>query len=264
MATDTGTGTRTRPRRGVRLWILQSLTAGVGICSILWAFSALPAYRAEAAFEGVAHDILSGKSFDAVRLGELKTKLDSMPADQLRSVAVDAAVIRLRLLDVKLAEGALAVGSPYVTDAGAALAAALSQDPSNSFLWFADYSLNRLRGGALDRGSKLLRMSYETGPNEAWIAQRRSAVALTNWISLPGDLLDQALSEFVRLVQSGLYEEAGNIVAGPGWPIHQQLLGRLAPLSEADRHAMARELARRDLDGVSVPGIPDKRPSRPF
>lgn len=265
MATDTDMGPRAPSAgRGFRHWFLQSLTASIGIGAILWAISASPVFRVQAAFEGLAHDILAGKSFDRVRLQGLKAKLDSMPADQIRSVAVDAAVIRLRLLDVRLAEGALPVDSPYVTDVSSGLAAALSQDPSNSFLWFAEYWLNRLRGDAVDHGSGLLRMSYELGPNEVWIVEKRNPVALSNWISLPGDLLEQALSEFVRLVQSGFYAEAANIVAGPGWPIHQQMLSRLAPLSEASRHAMARELARKDLDGVSVPGIPDKRPSRPF
>lgn len=263
MATDTDTRTRRTPR-GFQLWLLRSLTAGFGICSILWALSSLAFYDATALLTGIAQDILAGKSFGAATLEELKSKLVSMPTDQLRRGAVDVSVVRLRLLEVKLAETTIPVESPEVVNASAAVDVALSQDPCNSFLWFADYWLGRLRGDAIDRGSKLLRMSYDLGPNEAWIAQRRNPVALESWAALPTDLIERVLSEFARLVQSGLYEEAGNIVAGPGWPIHQQLLGRLEPLDEADRHAMARELARRDLGGVSVPGIPDKRPSRPF
>ena len=262
MVIDTGTRAR-RPPRGVRACLFRSLTAGVGICSILWAFSSLAAYHAEAPLKGVAQDILSGKSFNAAKLNELKMKLDSTPEDQLRSVAVDAALIRLRLLELKLAKGAVPDGSPDIAAANTTLVTALSNDPSNSFLWFAGFWLNRLRGDAVDLGSKFLRMSYETGPNEAWIAQRRNPVALNNWISLPGDLLEQARSEFVRLVQSQLYADAANIVAGPGWPIHQQLLGRLAPLSEADRYAMAGALAAKNLDGVKVPGV-NEHPSRPF
>jgi hypothetical protein len=180
------------------------------------------------------------------------------------AAADDVAVIRLRLLEVKLQQRAVQAGSPDFADLDSAFAAALSKNPNNSFLWFADYWLGRVQRDATDRGNTLLRMSYETAPNEAWIAQRRNPVALGSFSSLPGDLAEKALSEYVRLVQSGLYGDAANILAGPGWPIRQQLLSRLAPLEEADRYAMARELFYKDLVGVSVPGIPYERPSRPF
>ena len=60
----------------------------------------------------------------------------------------------------------------------------------------------------------LLRMSYWSGPNEAWIAVRRNSLALGVFPSLPGDLAEQALSEFVGLVRSGLYSACGKY---PGW-----------------------------------------------
>jgi hypothetical protein len=264
MVTDTDIRRRIAPR-SVWLGVLRGLTAVFGICSIAWAVFSVTVNHAEAPFAGAAWDILRGESFDSAKLSELKQQLDSTPADQLRPVAlVDVAVIRLRLLEMKLTEGAVRAGSPDFDDLDAAFAAALSRNPSNSFLWFADYWLGRVRGDATDRAIKPLRMSYETGPNEAWIAQRRNPVALGNFSSLPLDLAEQALSEFGRLVRSGLYRDAANILAGPGWPVRQQLLSRLAPLDEADRYAMARELAHKNLDGVSVPGVPDERPSRPF
>ena len=81
--------------------------------------------------------------------------------------------------------------------------------------------------------------------------------------SLPSDLAEQGRSEFVGLVRSDLYEEASNILAGPGWAIHEQLLSRLAPLDEAHRRGFSRALSSKDLDGVTVPGVEDRR-SRPF
>ncbi len=262
MVIDTDTRASRTPR-GFRLWLLRSLVAGVGICSILWAFFSFTAYLAGAPFTGAAQDILKGTSFDAAALVELQRQLDSVSVDQARPTETDMAIVRLKLLEARLAQGALAAGSPEIANVEGKLVAALSRDPGNSFLWFADYWLGRLRGDPIERGSKLLRMSYELGPNEAWVAQRRNPVALLSWASLPPDLIDQVLSEFARLVQSGLEGDAANIVAGPGWPIHQQLLNRLAPLDEADRRAMARALADKDLEGVDVPGL-DEHPSRPF
>jgi hypothetical protein len=261
---DTGIRRKGAPR-GFWLGVLRGLIAGFGICSIAWAVFSVTVNRVATPLASAAGNILRGEALDAAKLRELKELLDATPNEQLRLAAADdVAVIRLRLLEMKLQERAIQAGSPDFADLDSAFAAALSSNPNNSFLWFAGYWLGRVQRDATDRGIKLLRMSYETGPNEAWIAQRRNPVALANFSSLPGDLAEKALSEYAGLVQSGLYGDAANILAGPGWPIRQQLLGRLAPLDEADRYAMARELARKNLDGVSVPGVPDERPSRPF
>lgn len=263
-----GTNTAIRHRHAPRsVWfgILRGLTAGFGICSIVWAAFSLVVDRAHAPFGGAADSILRGESFDSERLNKLRKILDTAPADLLGPAALDdVAVIRLRFLEVKANEGTIQAESPDLADFKTAVLAALSENPNNSFLWLADYWASRVTGDAAGRGFNALRMSYQTGPNEAWIAHRRNRIALKDFHSLPPDLAEQAMSEFVRLVQSGLYHEAADILTGPGWPIHQQLLNRLAPLNETDRHAMARELAHKDLDGVSVPGIPNERPSRPF
>jgi hypothetical protein len=252
-------------RRGVWLGVLRGLTAGFGICSIAWAVFFVTVNRVATPLAGAAGNILRGESLDSAKLRELQEQLDATPGEKLRFAAADdVAVIRLRLFEVKLQEKAIQAEGPDFADLDSAFVAALSKNPNNSFLWFADYWLGRVQRDATDRGIKLLRMSYATGPNEAWIAQRRNPVVLANFSSLPGDLAEKALSEYVRLVQSGLYRDAANILAGPGWPIRQQLLSRLAPLDEVDRYAMARELASRDLDGISVPGVPDETPSRPF
>lgn len=264
MVIDTDIRHRDAPR-GVWLCVLRGLTAVFGICSIAWAFFFVTVNRGEGPLMGAAGDILRGETFGSAKLSELKQQLDTTTIGELRSATSDdVAVIRLRLLEMKLTEGAIQAGSPDLAELDAAFATALSRNPNNSFLWFADYWLARVRSDASNYAVRSLRMSYKTGPNEAWIAQRRNPVALADFSSLPGDLVEQAVSEFVRLVQSGLSQDAANILAGPGWPLHQQLLSRLAPLDEADRYAMARELAHKNLDGASVPGVPDERPSRPF
>jgi hypothetical protein len=264
MVIDTGIRPRNAPR-DVWLGVLRGLTAGFGICSIAWAVTFVTLNYGEPPLADAAEGILRGEFFDGTKLNELKREFDSAPIDKLRSVALDdMAVIRLRLLEMKLTEGVIQAESPDLADLNAAFAMALSNNPNNSFLWFAEYWLSRVQRDATDRGIKSLRMSYETGPNDAWIAQRRNPVVLENFSSLPEDLAEQGLSEFVRLVQSGLYRDAANILAGPGWPIRQQLLGRLAPLNDFDRYSFAYELVLKNLDGVSVPGVVGERPSRPF
>jgi hypothetical protein len=258
------TGTRSKDAlRGIWLGVIRSLTAGFGICSIVWAVFSIDVNRGRAPFQDAAEAILRGEAFNSEALSEFRKQLGSKPADRLRPAALeDIALIRLRLLEVKLNDGLSQAESSDFADLEAALTAALSKDPNNSFLWFADYWLKQ-RGGT-GRGMDSLRMSYLMGPNEAWIAQRRNPVALENFSSLPPDLAEQVVSEFVRLVKSRLYADATNILVGPGWPRREKLLSSLASLNEFDRRAMSRELSRREIEGVSVPGIPNEPLSRPF
>ena len=88
-------------------------------------------------------------------------------------------------------------------------------------------------------------------------------MALGVFQSLPTDLAEQTLSEFAGLVRSGLYADAANILAGPGWAVREQLLSHLVQVEEAARRGFARVLASKDLSGVTVPGV-DESPSRPF
>jgi hypothetical protein len=264
MGISTGTRSKNAPR-GIRFGVIRTLIAAFGICSIAWAVFSIDANRGQAPLGGAVDAILKGEAFDSETLSQFGRQLGSEPADRLRPAALyDLAVIRLRLLEIELNNGPPQAESPDFAELEAALAAALSKDPSNSFLWFVDYWLSRVRPDETGHRIASLRMSYAMGPNEAWIAQRRNPVALENFSTLPPDMAEQAVSEFVRLVKSRLYADATNILTGSGWPLHEKLLSRLASLDEVDRHAMSRELSKKEIDGASVPGIPNERSSRPF
>ena len=132
----------------------------------------------------------------------------------------------------------------------------------NSFMWLTEFTLKRLRGEPTD-DMNLLRMSYWSGRNEAWIAVRRNRLALRFSRHCPATLPRSAIG-ICRVGAFGLYGDAAYSLAVPGWAIHEQLLGRLAPVPEADRRAFAKALESRDLDNVEIPGL-EKRPARrPF
>ena len=244
--------------------VWRGFIAVFGVCAILWAIDVIPTYRTDAPLADTAKRIVSGDKFNAAQLSAMKRQLDTALTRPVEALALsNAAIIRLLLLEVELKAGNRQPSASDLAELQAAVDAALAQSPTNSFMWLADLWLKRLRGETANGGLDLLRMSYWSGPNEAWIAVRRNPLALGIFASLPNELREHALSEFVGLVRSGLYADASNFLAGPGWTIREQLLGRLVQVDEVDRRRFAKALASKDLDGVTVPGL-DERPSRPF
>jgi hypothetical protein len=244
--------------------VRRSFVVMFGICAIAWAITVIPVFRTDAPLAAAAQRILSGDRFSATQLSAMKRQLDATADRPLQASALsDAAVIRLLVLEDELKAGNRQPSAADLLELQMIVNAALARSPTSSFFWLADLWLDRLRGKSTDADLSLLRMSYWSGPNEGWIAVKRNPLALGVYRSLPGDLAEQALSEFVGLVRSRLYAVAANILAGPGWDVHEQLLSRLVQVEEGDRRGLAGELAFRNLDQLSVPGL-GSRPARPF
>jgi hypothetical protein len=234
-----------------------------GISAIAWAIFVIPVYRTDAPLEAAAKGILSGDKFNVAQQNAMKLRLDAAPTGLLQGPALNnATVIRLFLLEDELKKG-----SPEQASDTAKLQmvvnAALAQSPMSSFMWLTDLWLKRQGGASADGDLNLLRMSYWSGPNESWIAARRAPLALSFFPLLPADLAEQVRSEFVGLVRSGLYVDAAGILAGVRSGIREQLLSRLVDVGAVDRRELAKALASKGVDGVTIPGA-DERPSRPF
>ena len=242
--------------------VWRGLIAIFGICAIAWAIDVIPTYRMDSPYAGIAERILSGDKFNAAQLNAIRREMDAAPVSPVQASALSGAtVIRLLLLEDGMKPDNHQPSASDLADVQMAVSATLSQSPTNSFVWLTDFWLKRRQVDSAD--FNLLRMSYRSGPNEAWIAVRRNPLALGVFPSLPSDLAEQTLSEFAGLVRSGLYADASNILVGPGWAIHEQLLGRLVQVDEADRRRFAKVLESKNLDSAMVPGI-GERPARPF
>ncbi len=242
----------------LRGFVRLAVAVGGG-CSIAWALLAYPSLRHETAVAAAAQHILLGEKYSAEQLNELRSELGVNSAISLRPSALnDIAMIRLRFVEAGLASGRASAAD--LDSLQRSIDVALNHNPARSFLWLTEYWL-RSGSGPADPG--LLRMSYQTGPNEAWIAIRRNPTALAVFPSLSEDLKGRAIAEFAGLVRSWLFQEAGNILAGPGWPVRERLLNGLARLDEGHRSRFARALEARDIEDVVVPGV-QQRPSRPF
>ena len=137
----------------------------------------------------------------------------------------------------------------------------LACSPADPFLWVVLYWVEINRNGFQPRYLEYLRLSYQLGPNEGWIALKRNGYALAIFHQLPPDIADMAIAEFPRLLDSGFYAETVAILTGPGWRERGILVPRLKVVAERHRQAFARTLYKLGYD-IQVPGIArtDPRP----
>jgi len=222
---------------------------------------ALPAFARQVPIQRVATHVLNGDPFKSRVLAELMPQVEAAERTEPCSPAVmrSAAIIRTRMAEQAIADG---------DDIDARLNAlrdsirrSLACSPADPFLWVVLYWVEINRNGFQPDYLKYLRLSYQLGPNEGWIALRRNGYALAIFHQLPPDIADMALSEFPRLLDAGFYAETVAIFIGPGWRERNILLPRLKDVAERHRQAFSKALYKLGYD-VNVPGIarPDPRP----
>jgi hypothetical protein len=252
------TATRTEAVRVTAL--ARILTAGFGCLAAAWGATALPRYLRDHAIEQIAQSIILGESFPLEKLTELTPRLDAIELDTVcRPTALHSdAVIRLRIAETTLGVADLAHVDERLADARTAIGRSLACSPSDSFLWLGQYWVNVVSSGFSPEALKYLRMSYQLGPNEGWIIVKRNNAALAVFSSLPPDLAEQALTEFTKLFEPGLVQVAVDIFTGPGWPIRDVLLARIANKPQLLRQNFSNLLQARGYE-IAVPGVSQKQ-----
>lgn len=223
-----------------------------------------PLFGRSSAVAQVASHIIAGEAYKPDVLNALTAQWDARPSATLRASNFS----KIAVICLRLAEEAIGHGDRLVIDARLDTVAhvvneAIANTPSDPFLWLVLFWLDNRRNWLRPEALRYLRMSYALGPNEAWIALKRNHLSLAIFPALPAELKEAAISEFIGLVNSGLYDDAADIVTGPGWPERDVLMGRLKDLKDADRRGFAKVLYDRGVDGVSVPGI-EPPPPRPW
>jgi len=232
-----------------------------GCAAVAWGMYALPVFAQQVPIERVATHVLDGDPFKSGVLAALMPQVDAAERTEPCSPAVvhSAAIIRTRL-----AEQAVVDGDDVDAQVNAlrdSIRRSLACSPADPFLWFVLYWVEINRNGFQSAYLEYLRLSYQLGPNEGWIALKRNGYALAIFQLLPPDLANMAIAEFPRLLDSGFDAEAVAIFTGPGWRERSILLPRLKGVAERHRQVFARALYRLGYD-VTVPGIarPDPRP----
>ena len=240
----------------VRNRTARLILALAGGAAIAWALAVIPVFWSENVIVDVANAVMAGEVFKPEILAAIEARTEIKSGSRLRSSLLGkAAVIRLRE-----AEDAMRGGDPERMDQSLDSLARIVDEtllnaPNDSFLWLVRFWLDTTRNGLRPDNLPFLRMSYDLGRHEGWIAVKRNRVALAAFSALPSDLAEQAISEFVGLVRWGLVSEAADIAAGPARTLRSVLFPRLKDLKLDQRRAFASLIYQRELDDVLIPGV---------
>ncbi len=244
--------------------IVHIYLIALGVSATLWAFQVFPASWHDPAIERMAGQIIAGQIYKISDLIELVPSIEKIQLNTLCRPASlrSAAVVRLRLTEESIKTGDRPNISKTLDELIVSVRNSLKCAPSDPFLWLVLYWAENTRFGIDSRYLNYLRLSYALGPYEGWVALKRSQFALAAFEQLPPEVAEQALNEFVGLVNSGFYQETAELLVGPGWHIREKILPRLITI--AARHRVEFEKAVYQLgQSVDVPGI-DRPEARPW
>ena len=261
--------------------LVRVFVVALGSVAVIWGLVTLPIFWQQSGLERIAQSITRGETYPRDALAGVLPLVETTEKATLCDPASlrGAAIIRFRLAEIGRTENAKET-SGTIQAATDSVVKALSCSPSDAFLWLALYWLKSAQHGFSPEDLKYLRLSYQLGPNEGWIAAKRNGVTFAMLQQLPSearaqlaapsspfrcdggpcrpsDFSEIAINEFAGLVRSGMYEEAAEVFAGPAWPERELILPHLASLPEADRRRFSDALARLGHDDVNVPGTAD-------
>src|SRR5579862_3889675 len=178
--------------------VARLILAIAGATAMAWAIAVFPVFWSENVIVDVARAVIAGEVFKSDVLAAVDAPTEAGGGPTLRSAVLGkAAEIRLRQ-----AEDALRAGDPEVIKLKLESLTRIVQEslrnaPDDPFLWLVSFWLDTSRNGVQPNNLRFLRMSYELGPYEGWIAVKRNPVALAFFSASPNDLAERTISEFV-------------------------------------------------------------------
>jgi hypothetical protein len=241
---------------------VRILLVSLGFLAVAWGTQAMAVFTPQVTIERVAAHVVNGDPFKPEVLATLMPQVEAAErAERCRPTALhSAAIIRTRIAEQALFDGADIDAS--LLSLSDSIHRSLACSPADPFLWFVLYWVESNRNGFHADYLNYLRLSYQLGPNESWIALKRNRYALAVFQRLPPDLARKAITEFAGLLDTSFfYEETVAIFTGPGWPERALLLAGLKDVAQPQRQAFAKALYKLGYD-VDVPGVarPDPRP----
>jgi hypothetical protein len=245
--------------------VVRSLIRVFGLGAVAWGVLLLPSFWQQAPLTEVTAQILRGGTYDTQWLLAKARQVETaeQPASCNPTALHDATILRLAVLDQEIEAGdqtgIVSARTPVYDSARTALTCS----PADPLAWLILFWLDAGQNGLRPTNANYLRLSYALGPNEAWIALWRSKLAFLIFTQLPADISDDAINEFIGLIDTfQLHREAAEIFAKASSVAQRSILAQLKAAKPNPRQAFARLLYDRGLD-VNIPGVdvphPDER-----
>jgi hypothetical protein len=240
--------------------LARSFVVILGCIAVWWGIVGFPIFWQDSSIELIANRVIANEPFKVAILtrqlpiiNKIETSADCRSA-ALRS----AAIIRLRMVE---AAASANDSDKHMNSLGNVIRSSLSCSPADPFLWLALYWVEGTKNGFGSNYFRYLRMSYQLGPNEAWIALKRNRVSIAQLEQLPPDLTEAAIHEFLALT---VYDEAVAIFTNASLSVQDQLLRRLKDVSAGRRLGFLSNLQDSGYE-IDVPGYERSNPNwRPW
>jgi hypothetical protein len=234
----------------------RSFVVILGCTAVWWGIIGFPVYWQDSSTERIASQIIAGDPFKVETLAQQLPMIESIKrSTYCRPAALrSATIIQLRMLEVAASANDRQHLDEHLKSFGNVIRSSLSCAPADPFLWLALYSVEITENGFKPGYLKYLRLSYRLGPHEGWIALKRNPLAFAVFQQLSPDLGENAINEFVALLESDLPDQAAEIFIGSAWPERELILSHLTHLADKDRQRFANALYQRGYD-LNVPGI---------
>ncbi len=254
--------------RGVRMatayFFVRTFLCLLGIGAVAWGGFFLPRFWHQAPLDRVALELLRGEVFKRQALLEEAPEVDAVEKSSFCDPTElhNAVVVRLAILNEAITakdHELIEAGYGPLNDSARR---ALACGPADPFTWLTLFWLDVARHGFQPDDADYLRLSYALGPNEGWIALWRNQLAIALFERLPIDLSNDAIEEFIKLLNTGgLYSQTVAIFASAAPAVQSRIAASLKFAQPLPRQIFARSLYEKGL-GIDIRGI--DRPARPW
>jgi hypothetical protein len=210
---------------------LRSLTAVIGCLGIAWGLSNIVRGEAADDFRDIETRLLQFEGFSQATESRLLASAAAQDISACDSHAQHALLLmEIPLADAALRSGAIDAFNQRTRSVEARAKQALTCTPRDSFVWLVLFGLQTAHGVLDEHAFDLLAMSYQTSPNEAWIAVRRILLAVPVLRSAPGPMREKILAEFQNLIVNGFVDMPARAYQNAPEMVRQELQARVEQL----------------------------------
>jgi hypothetical protein len=249
---------------GVRraTFFVRTFASLLGLGAVAWGGFLLPPFWKQAPLNRVASELLQGHIFKRQALLEEARELDAAEKSSFCDPTElhNAVIVRLAILNEAIAAKDHQLIETAYYPLYDSTRRTLSCAPADPFAWLTLFWLDIAKHGFQPNNAEYLRLSYTLGPNEGWIALWRNQLAVALFERLPADLSNDAIEEFIKLVDTGgLYSQTAAIFASAAPAVQSRIIGCLKSAKPIPRQIFVRTLYDQGLD-VDIPGVDSPAP----